>query len=127
MSIKFEREDRYYVFKISDIEATGMSDIFPLLDTVKMITDLNRESRNKKKLDCVVVESDWPEYEPVWKSIENRTTRNAKSEDVAFAWRRKGTDDEWKVCFDMKQIPDNGIIDQLDTEFRFMRWSDLKA
>lgn len=42
MSIKFEREDRYYVFKISDIEATGMTDIIPLLDTVKMITDLNR-------------------------------------------------------------------------------------
>lgn len=46
MELKFEREERYQVIKLK----TG------------------------KPVDCVVVESDWPEYEIVWQMIEARVS-----------------------------------------------------
>lgn len=38
--------------------------------------DRLRYSLDKPVLKCVVVESDWPEYEQVWKTLEERC--NAK-------------------------------------------------
>ncbi len=35
--------------------------------------------------DCVVVEADWPEYEPVWRMIEARVTGNPTELDAAKA------------------------------------------
>ena len=35
--------------------------------------------------DCVVVEADWPEYEPVWKMIEARISGNPSELDAARA------------------------------------------
>ena len=34
----------------------------------------HRTGIGKPPLDCVVVEADWPEYEPTWKAIEARVT-----------------------------------------------------
>jgi len=31
-----------------------------------------RERNGKQPLECVVVESDWPEYEPTWEAIKQR-------------------------------------------------------
>lgn len=33
-----------------------------------------RRLKGKKPLECVVVEKDWPEYEPTWKAIEARVS-----------------------------------------------------
>ena len=33
-----------------------------------------RYEQGKPRLKCVCVESDWPEYEPVWKMLEERVT-----------------------------------------------------
>lgn len=41
-------------------------------------------------------------------------------EPVAFAWRQKGTNDTWKVCFDVSQAPDPADLPQ--TEIRMMSW-----
>lgn len=35
---------------------------------------VGREEVGKAPLECVVVESDWPEYEPTWEAIEARMT-----------------------------------------------------
>lgn len=72
-----EREERYYVIKKSDLEAalkvkritqTDVEDLKELLARL----NTQRFVSNKEMLKCVVVESDWPEYETVWQMIEDR-------------------------------------------------------
>lgn len=70
---EFKREQRYVVVKISDINAAGCTqeerDAFNVLcDKVA----LYRARAGKRPLECVVVESDWPEYEPTWEAIQRR-------------------------------------------------------
>lgn len=56
----FKREERYIVFKLSHLN-------------IEQLEFLNRVKRElPETTDCVVVESDWPEYNIVWKMIEDR-------------------------------------------------------
>jgi hypothetical protein len=66
MSREFKREVRYIVIKLKDIDENTRRQLGNFME------DLEIPSR-----DCVVVESDWPEYEPVWKMIEDRVTGKA--------------------------------------------------
>ncbi|WP_286775802.1 hypothetical protein ACUDA6_18595 [Pseudomonas ceruminis] len=63
MSQKFEREERYIVFKVKDLSEHK-------LGWVRDVIRLN----NIPTVDAVVVEADWPEYEPTWAAIERRVT-----------------------------------------------------
>lgn len=67
-----EREDRYIVLKRRDIESALSSKEKEYLDDICLQVDQCREHCGKEKLKCVVVESDWPEYEPTWQSIAKR-------------------------------------------------------
>ena len=71
MSNKFVREERYIVFKVSDLGNSLKGD-----EIRKLAREYaeQRSLKGKKPLECVVVESDWPEYEPTWKAIEARMT-----------------------------------------------------
>jgi hypothetical protein len=65
----FNREERYIVFKLSDLGNSLKG------DEIRRLAREYAEHRaeiGKPPLDCVVVESDWPEYEPTWKAIESR-------------------------------------------------------
>jgi O6-methylguanine-DNA--protein-cysteine methyltransferase len=66
----FNREDRYFVFKRSDVPASAI----PVLESLRETADYMRGMKGKPPLVCVVVESDWPEYEKVWQMIEDRVT-----------------------------------------------------
>jgi hypothetical protein len=37
--------------------------------------DAIRKAKGKQPLECMVVEADWPEYEPTYKAIEERMTK----------------------------------------------------
>lgn len=66
--MNFNREDRYFVFKRSDLlphQAKG-------LDGLRATANELRGIRGKPPLECAVVESDWPEYETVWDMIQGR-------------------------------------------------------
>lgn len=63
MSKKFEREERYIVFKIKDLSEHKVG-------WVRDVIRLN----DIPTVDGVVVEADWPEYEPTWAAIERRVT-----------------------------------------------------
>lgn len=63
MSEKFEREERYIVFKVKDLSQHK-------LGWVRDVIRLN----GIPTVDAVVVEADWPEYEPTWAAIERRVT-----------------------------------------------------
>lgn len=68
----FNREMRYLVFKHKDVfyYLTREEQAF-LFEMAQKITQ-GRVEDAKSDFECVVVESDWPEYEPVWKMIEQR-------------------------------------------------------
>ena len=71
MSNKFMREERYIVFKMSDLGNSLKGDEIRRL--AREYAE-QRRLRGEKPLECVVVEKDWPEYEPTWRAIEARVT-----------------------------------------------------
>lgn len=87
---EFKREDRYLVIKRSDLNQALKS--YPSanakegLRLILQSIDVVRTKRNKQPLKCVVVESDWPEYEPVWGMIESRVNKNDKLKPRRICW-----------------------------------------
>ena len=68
----FNRELRYLVFKHKDVfyYLTREEQAF-LFEMAQKIAQ-GRAQDDKTTLECVIVESDWPEYESVWQMIEQR-------------------------------------------------------
>jgi len=72
-----ERERRYAVTKCKDFRSCMDKGIITpeeeqVMEIVMQKLDNYRMEQGKKPLECVVVESDWPEYERVWRMIEER-------------------------------------------------------
>jgi len=74
MSTEFTREDRYIVFKLSEVERYLTDADRAHLAMMKNEIDAGRDCANKPPFKGLIVESDWPEYEPTWKAIEARVT-----------------------------------------------------
>lgn len=66
---EFKREGRYIVVK-PDCEDS--------LRTVRLRNYIDEMCFHTP--DCVVIEADWPEYEPVWRMIERRVTGDSSNE-----------------------------------------------
>lgn len=73
----FRREERYLVFKRKDCEACMTTAEREQLIELARKMWAYRKDAGKSDFDCVVVESDWPEYEPAWAAIETRMTGRA--------------------------------------------------
>ena len=84
MSTEFTREDRYIVFKMSDLGNSLKGDEIRRL--AREYAE-QRRLKGKKPLECVVVEKDWPEYEPTWKAIEARVTGAQPAPSFADAYQ----------------------------------------
>lgn len=84
MNIKFKREERYVVFKLTDLCNSLKGDEIRQL---AMEYAEQRRLKGKPPLECVVVESDWPEYEPTWKAIEARMTGSPEESAIQTAAR----------------------------------------
>lgn len=70
----FVREPRYVVLKVTDMAAAQLTDTErAAFNAVCDKVSRARICRGKDGLECVVVEKDWPEYEPTWLAIEQRT------------------------------------------------------
>jgi NTP pyrophosphatase (non-canonical NTP hydrolase) len=98
---KFQRENRYVVVKRKDLRdayktpnapvrhSAGFSGEMPVwmpAPLEKILDEAAANTRNqlgKPPLKCLVIESDWPEYEPTWKAIEARMTGNPLSSPLA--------------------------------------------
>src|SRR5438045_1552616 len=63
----FKREERYIVVKLSRL---------PFREKMepRLRSEITRYAGEDALVECVVVESDWPEYETVWQMIEARCT-----------------------------------------------------
>lgn len=70
---EFTRDfNRYLVFKTSDIHRYLSSVQQKELNRLAYTIENGRRIENRGALTAVLVESDWPEYEIVWKMIEDR-------------------------------------------------------
>lgn len=66
-------EMRYMVVKCSDIDAAGITaDEARALNQILAKVEAAREKRGAGRMDCVVVECDWPEYKPVIQMLKER-------------------------------------------------------
>ena len=88
MTNEFMREDRYIVFKMSDVEEHFTPGEKQQLARLVEVQRVGREEAGKAPLECVVVESDWPEYEPTWNAIEARMTGAQPAPSIPDGWLR---------------------------------------
>ena len=74
---EFRREPRYIVFKIKDI--VGVLTGAEQRELQRMVNKIakGRARAGKATFNAVVVEQDWPEFEPTWEAIETRMNRKA--------------------------------------------------
>ena len=87
MSKEFTRGARYVVLKNADIMQCLTVNELIQLRYIQARVGEHRAKLGKPQLDCVVVESDWPEYEPTWNAIEMRMTGSLKESAVQIATR----------------------------------------
>ena len=74
---EFKREPRYIVFKIKDLEAYCNTEAMVALQRIGDRIAEGRRDHGKAPFNAVVVEQDWPEFEPTWAAIEARMKQQA--------------------------------------------------
>jgi len=72
-----QREQRYIVIKLSDATRALDSAETEVLTGLRNKIAESRIANGKKPLMSIVVESDWPEYQPTWAAIEARVDGHA--------------------------------------------------
>ena len=83
----FEREERFIVVKrkhLRPIEERELRSYF--------------KERDVTLSECVVVESDWPEYETVWQIIENRVTGQTSTDPIRDELQRELADTKARLA-----------------------------
>ena len=72
-------ENRYLVFKRADIEKyISLSTQISLANVAKAI-EHHHHDEGHSPLECIVIESDWPEYKPTLAALEKRVNNEAAS------------------------------------------------
>ncbi|TJY57191.1 hypothetical protein E4T66_17420 [Sinimarinibacterium sp. CAU 1509] len=69
---EFKREHRYIVLKTSDVASALNSEQQRTLEHLCSLVEMKRRERGKDSAPALVVEHDWPEYEPTWQAIAAR-------------------------------------------------------
>ena len=67
-----KRESRYLILKGADMDRCLTDEQKIQLSNICAAVDISRRGVGKQPLKAVVVEHDWPEYEPTWQAIEKR-------------------------------------------------------
>lgn len=121
----FQREERYTVLKITDVGQALDADECEALIHYEQKVAAWRENNGKRPLVAVVVESDWPEYEPTWAAIEQRMTGRAlpslaelERDAGRYRWLRDNPSDEGvlavKVRYWSEEYDSQARVDLLD-------------
>lgn len=84
MSNEFMREERYIVFKLTDLGNSLKGD--EIRQLAREYAE-QRRLKGKKPLNCLVVESDWPEFEPTWGAIAARVAGAQPAPSFADAYQ----------------------------------------
>jgi len=75
---EFNREQRYIVLKIKDIEEFLTEENKIKLSEICYIINDARIDEGLPTLETVVIESDWPMYDKIWEKIEDCVTNGGK-------------------------------------------------
>lgn len=111
----FTREPRYIVFKIKDLLAYCSKDGMKTVTGIGRTIAAGRHHDGKAPFNAVVVEADWPEFEPVWEMIEARMTGKTnkategmlkmmeevialRAENKALKYRIQAISTDWQVA-----------------------------
>lgn len=78
MNLQFKREHRYFVFKVKNLTQEQQQRLFDF--------EMELGPRNSVG-ECVVVESDWPNYQETWDSIRDVSCGTFKPREVLVAER----------------------------------------
>lgn len=76
------REHRYYVAKVKDVEKYLSEELQLKLDQLLTKIRIGRLNDGKTDVQTVCVDSDWPEYETVWQLLESRVDGKASPASV---------------------------------------------
>lgn len=118
--ISFEKKTKYWVAKLSDVNSALSDEEKGLLDRLLGKVAAHREATGKAPLECVVVESDWPNYAEIWASIErvasgNNDTVQAALEEMISNARYNGYPHHVEaLCEALDRLRDNGLIPVLE-------------
>ena len=74
---EFKREPRYIVFKLKDLHNYCNTEAMVALQRIGDRIAEGRRDHGKAPFNAVVVEQDWPEFEPTWAAIEARMKQQA--------------------------------------------------
>lgn len=75
----FEKQDRYLVIKRKDLfDALDNDDVLELNRIAEKVAQ-HRKAKGKQKLECVVVEHDWPNYAETWAAIKRIESGNTET------------------------------------------------
>lgn len=91
---EFKREPRYVVFKIKDALDHLSACELDRLQAIGEKIAAGRATDGKPPFNAVVVEQDWPEFEPTWAAIEQRVRR----EQCAHDWKWAQIAGEGRCC-----------------------------
>lgn len=132
MADEFKRERRYVVLKIADLEKYIRKESRFLVAAIGKEIERRRALDGRPPLESVVVESDWPEYEPTWAAIESRMNGAAAPQPEPSAEELRGDAEllDWLeaqvksrgnfgVSFDYDHFVEDGYV--VESGFRFMR------
>lgn len=120
MNDEFKQEDRYIVFKVSDLGNSLKGD--EIRQLAREYAE-QRRLKGKPPLECVVVESDWPEYEPTWRAIEARVT--GAQAHPALSQSAQGIKDD--IISDLQTQFDTEGITEYDSGDALIRLCDAIA
>ncbi|MEF9901156.1 MAG: hypothetical protein RR736_23940 [Pseudomonas sp.] len=79
VSVPFRREDRYIVIKRSDLERLPAAQRHNFSRSCRIVHE-QMFAAGAPSRSFLTIESDWPEYEPVWSMIETRVTGQPTSD-----------------------------------------------
>lgn len=80
-----ERQMRYTVLKDKDIFKYLTDDEQKLLTMICRKINGGRLNSGRGEMKCVVVEHDWPEYEPTWAAIAKRVDGKDRNDMPMFS------------------------------------------
>lgn len=82
----FMREPRYIVFKIKDLETYEDCVAREAIRQIGNRIAVARRAHGKPPFNALVVEQDWPEFEPTWAAIEARC-KGESPRPASCTWR----------------------------------------
>ena len=88
MNNTFKREQKYLVIKVKDAKHYLDEDQLEQLAGIADTVEARRKAVGLPGLECVVIESHWPEYESTWQAIEARVTGAKPVQDGPDGWLR---------------------------------------